>query len=468
MIADSLGLIGLPGLVVRELMLFAAVGFVVFGIGDFAIDLVWLVRGAWRRAFILPRVGRGDAAGLVAARPGTIAIFVPAWNEATVIGAMVRNALATLPDGDWHIQVGAYPNDPATIAAVEAIDDDRVRLTIGDRPGPTTKADCLNTLWHALLAQENRRGRRVKAIVLHDAEDVIHPNEPALFDAMIERFAMVQIPVLPLPEPRSRWVAGHYLDEFAESHGKTLVVREVLGAGIPAAGVGCAFERTMLGEIAAARGGNPFDADSLTEDYEIGLRIAERGGRAAFVRIAATPGGPLVAVRAHFPQDLGAAVRQKSRWIAGIALSGWDRMGWRGGFVETWMRLDDRRPPLAALVTLAAYAALLGNVVLATTERVMGVVLLPPLGDAMRTLIAVCSFLLVWRLAMRAWLVGRAYGPIEALRSIPRAVVGNIIAMMATRRALGVYRRARRDGVVRWDKTDHRFPANWPEERRAS
>ena len=429
MIVDALGL---PGLIVRELMLFAAVGFVVFGIGDLAIDLIWIVRSWWRRHVFLPAGASIDAINLTPRHPGTIAIFIPAWDESAVIGTMVRHALATLPPGDWRIHVGAYRNDPATIAAVEAIADTRVRLAIGERAGPTTKADCLNTLWRALLADEIREGRRVKAIVLHDAEDVVHPGEPALFDAMIERFAMVQIPVLPLPEPASHWIAGHYLDEFAESHGKTLIVRQALGAAIPAAGVGCAFDRDMLGAIADARGGLPFDADSLTEDYEIGLRIAERGGRAAFVRAKGSD-NTLIAVRAHFPRHLDAAVRQKSRWIAGIALSGWDRMGWRGGFVETWMRLDDRRPPLAALVTMAAYVSLVGSFLIESIGAITGLSLLAPLDDSARWLIGLCGLLLFWRLAMRAWLVTRAYGPIEGLRSVPRAVVGNIVAMMATR-----------------------------------
>jgi adsorption protein B len=59
---------------------------------------------------------------------------------------------------------------------------------------------------------------------------------------------------------------------------------------------------------------------------------------------------------------------------------------------------------------------------------------------------------------MRALFVHRAYGPAEAVRSIPRVFVANIIAMMAARRALAMYVRLWRGGAVRWDKTSHRFP----------
>jgi hypothetical protein len=49
----------------------------------------------------------------------------------------------------------------------------------------------------------------------------VHPDEIRLFDHMIDRFALVQLPVLPLPG-RGTWlsraIANHYCDEFAERH----------------------------------------------------------------------------------------------------------------------------------------------------------------------------------------------------------------------------------------------------------
>src|SRR3546814_4746345 len=66
---------------------------------------------------------------------------------------------------------------------------------------------------------------------------------------------------------------------------------------------------------------------SWTEDYGIGLRIGALGGRGILARVPEYPGGPVVAVRAYFPATLDAAVRQKARWLFGIALAGWDRTG---------------------------------------------------------------------------------------------------------------------------------------------
>src|SRR3546814_13512108 len=41
-------------------------------------------------------------------------------------------------------------------------------------------------------------------------------------------------------------------------------------------------------------------------------------------------------------------------------LHGWDRMGWRGGIAERWMRLRDRKSIIAAIATLLAYAGAIG------------------------------------------------------------------------------------------------------------
>ncbi len=442
--------------VVHELTLFAAAIFLIFGAGDLAIDLIWIGRSLWRRLTIYRRYQRTTFASLgVPAQPGRIVVFVPAWDESKVIAPMLSSAIDALGTGDWRIYVGTYPNDAATLAAVAGFGP-RVRLVVNSRAGPTTKADNLNAMWRALLADEIDSGVRAKAVVLHDAEDKVHAGEYHLFDWMIERFDMVQLPVRPLPDSRSRWVGGHYLDEFADAHVKNIVVREALGAGIPSAGVGCAISRAMLGRIAAARGGNPFDADSLTEDYELGLRIRELGGRGAFVRLPMASRAETIAVHAHFPATLECAVRQKARWIAGIALSGWDRLGWHGGWVERWMRLHDRRALVAALALLAAYAAFVLNAGL-IAYRVAGFAVPEP-DPWLRAILTIAMGLLGWRLLMRAGIVTYVYGWREGLRAVPRTIVGNIIAMLAARRAVGVYLRMRREGVVRWDKTEHRFP----------
>lgn len=443
--------------VARETMLFAAIGLLIGGLDDLMLDLCFVAGRMTRRP-----ADRLALATLPApAAPGRIVVFVAAWDEVAVIGAMLATAVARFDHADYRIHVGLYPNDPATIAAAARIAarDDRIRLVVGDRAGPTTKADCLNTLWHALLADERRGEVRAKAIVLHDAEDVVHPAELRAFDVLIEARAVVQLPVLPLVKSGARLVSGHYADEFAEAHGKSMVVRTALGAGMPLAGTGCAIARDMLGRIADERGGTPFDATSLTEDYELGLRIAELGGRGLFARID-DGAGSVVAVRAYFPATVAAATRQKARWMTGIALAGWDRTGWARGarIADHWMRMRDRRAPIAVLVLAIAYLAILAWGLRAVAHAWSGVPM--PVETAETSLFAATGALLAWRLGMRMLCTGRCYGRREAFWSVPRFVVGNLIALLAAPRAVHRYVGMLRGAAPRWDKTRHDFPTH--------
>ncbi len=449
------------GRTAAELALFAGAGFLLFALNDLLVDLIYFARTLWRALAIYTRYPRAFASDLPAnPDPGFLAMFVPAWDESAVIASMLRATASRLDYGNYRIFVGHYRNDPATAAAIAAVGDDRIEAVEVDRDGPTTKADCLNHLYDALVAYEVSTGRSAAAVVLHDAEDVVHPLEFRLFDRLIDRAAVIQLPVLPLPDPHSRWVSGHYCDEFAEAHVKELVVREAVGAAIPLAGVACAIARKPLAQLAAARDGHPFAGTSMTEDYELGLRLGAYGHKTMFVRLPARPGERgVVASRGHFPATLGSAVRQKARWLGGIALAGWDRLGWSGGLGERWMRLRDRRGPLAALLLLAAYSAgfLWSQLFLA---EALGAPIHAEFDHALSMLLMVNGALLAWRVLMRAAFTTYAYGLTEGLLSIPRLVVGNIIAILAAGRAIRIHVSG---GAKRWDKTGHIFPAELPQ-----
>jgi adsorption protein B len=198
----------------------------------------------------------------------------------------------------------------------------------------------------------------------------------------------------------------------------------------------------------------------MTEDYEVGLRLGALGLKTMFVRIPAMPGERgVVATRGHFPSTLGDAVRQKARWLGGIALAGWDRLGWSGGVGERWMRLRDRRGPLAALLLLAAYTAALLWSQLWLAEA-LGAPVQARMDQTLKLLLTVNFWLLAWRAAMRACFTASAYGWGQGLLSVPRLVVGNVIAMLAAARAVSLHLGG---GAKRWDKTRHIFPAELPQ-----
>lgn len=447
----------------HELLVFALFWFFIGALDELAVDAVWIwLRLSGRKT--TPRLPRTSEP-----RPleEPLAVFFPAWHEAEVIGATVAHTLSAWPQAELRVFVGCYANDPETLAAARAGagGDSRVQVVVLDRPGPTTKADCLNRLYAALQEDEARRGQRYRGVILQDAEDMVHPAALDLIGRTLAEADFVQIPVRPEPQSWSRWVGGHYGDEFTESHAKGLVVRDALGAAFPAAGVGCGFGREILDALAELRRAEgesgPFAAECLTEDYELGWLIARIGGRSRFVRVRDAD-GELVATRAYFPSTITAAVRQKTRWVHGIAFQSWDRLGWSRRPVDIWMALRDRRGPLTALVMTAAYTLLVVEAILAVA-RAAGQIDGIEQSPLMRTGIALSIVALIWRIVMRVLFTAREYGWVEGVRAMFRIPVGNIIAIMASRRAIAAYLRSLRGHHVAWDKTAHgRHPALIP------
>jgi len=214
-----------------------------------------------------------------------------------------------------------------------------------------------------------------------------------------------------------------------------------------AALVGERVEPALLAAVTGA------EVEALDEPVAAGLLIAEGGGRQRFVRARADDGS-LIATGELFPAELAVAVRQKTRWMHGIAFQGWDRLGWNGRLCERWMRLRDRRGPLTALVLFAAYLGIV----------IWGLLALAELfgwhepAAAPHVLVALLWFNLgafVWRAALRLGFTADAYDWAEGLRSIPRIPFANVIAIMAGRRATAAYVRSLLGGKVRWEKTPH-------------
>jgi adsorption protein B len=164
--------------------------------------------------------------------------------------------------------------------------------------------------------------------------------------------------------------------------------------------------------------------------------------------------GDLVATRACFPSTLDQSVKQKSRWVHGISLQGWDRLGWSGSAGEWWMLLRDRRGPLSALVLFVGYVVLLGGTALVGAASLGHVVAQPP--DPWLAVLLGCNLAAVaWRAAVRFAFTTREYGWREGLRALARIPVANLIAISAGRRALFAYARTLCGEAPRWEKTVH-------------
>ncbi|AOX09554.1 MULTISPECIES: cyclic di-3',5'-guanylate-activated glycosyltransferase NrfB [Pseudomonas] len=451
------------------------------GLDDLFIDLCYWGRTLIRRFRIYGKFERADEKRLYEVPEKPLAIMVPAWNEVGVVGEMARLAASTIDYENYQIFVGTYPNDPQTQADVDAVclHFPNVHKVVCARPGPTSKADCLNNIIDALLRFQQDAGIEFAGFILHDAEDVISPMELRLFNYLLPSKDMIQIPVYPYAPEWKGFTAGHYVDEFAENHGKDVIVREALTGQVPSAGVGTCFSRRAISALLEDGDGIAFDVQSLTEDYDIGFRLKQKGMKCIFARYSITdpaltlkqewrPGmsrefSQVICVREHFPRDWQHAIRQKSRWIVGIVFQGTSNLGWSRKGALNYFLWRDRRGLFAYLLSflvnlllLVLLAMWLVTVIAPESWRFMSI-----LSDSwlLSTLLWLNGLMLLNRLFQRAWFVTRFYGIGEGLLSAPRMMWSNFVNFFANLRALRQVMEMGDSRRVAWDKTTHEFPA---------
>ena len=130
----------------HELLLFAGVFFLIGALNDLAVDLTWIWLKLTGRAKP-DRINRVQLRRRELHAPAVV--FIPAWQEAGVIGATIRHMFEAWPHRNVRVYVGIYRNDTEMLeAAIRcARGDSRLSLVIHDRDGPSTKADCLNRLF---------------------------------------------------------------------------------------------------------------------------------------------------------------------------------------------------------------------------------------------------------------------------------------------------------------------------------
>lgn len=453
----------------------------VLGLDDLFIDVVYWTRKLIRRWRIYEKFKRADEQRLYAISEKPLAIMVPAWNEVGVVGEMARLAASTIDYENYQIFVGTYPNDAETQADVDAVCQHypNVHKVICARPGPTSKADCLNNIIDAILRFESDAKIQFAGFILHDAEDVISPMELRLFNYLLPSKDLIQIPVYPYAPQWKGFTAGHYVDEFAENHGKDVIVREALTGQVPSAGVGTCFSRKAVSALLEDGDGIAFDVQSLTEDYDIGFRLKQKGMKCIFARYSVSDPklalqqpwvfgmdpafSQVICVREHFPRDLQHAIRQKSRWIVGIVFQGTKNLGWSPTGLLNYFLWRDRRGLIAYLLSflvnlllLVLLAMWLVTVIFPEAWRYPSILTDSTL---LTTLLWMNGLMLLNRLFQRGWFVTRYYGIVEGLLSAPRMVWSNFVNFFANLRALRQVMEMGDSRRVAWDKTTHEFPA---------
>lgn len=461
----------------RYVFIVLVVSFSIGGLNDFFIDIYYWGRQVYRWLFKRRLIKPLTLDQLLSIDEKPIALLIPAWKEAGIIKKMLLNTLNTIDYRNYFIFVGCYPNDPETQAEVDQVSEayPQVIKVINSKPGPTTKADNLNEIYRGLCHFEKETGLTFDLVVLSDSEDIHHPLSFKLFNYLMPRFEMIQIPIIPLEMPWHSFVGGVYMDEFAENHLKELIVREKIAQILPSAGTSTAFWRESLKKLEQENNQQIFNPRSLTEDYEIGIRFGKLGLKQIILvqwveRVVTKKGQArpkkvkeLVATRAFFLDKFRKAMRQRARWVYGIAWQGLKNIGWDRNLKTSYTLLRDRIAFFTNFLYFFGYL-LIGYLLTVWAVRLFRPEFrIPSLirpDEIWWKFALLVMFFLCWRILMRIVFVKKIYGLGQALLSPVRIVVGNILNFFSSGLAmLWLIRAVSTRREQGWIKTEHDFPA---------
>lgn len=227
-------------------------------------------------------------------------LLVPLYREAASVPRLVR-ALSALdyPAEKLDIKLVVEADDAETIAAIAALDlPAQFEVIAAPDVGPRTKPKALN------MALPFARGQYV---AVYDAEDAPDPDQlrraVAAFRQNGPDVACVQAR-LAVDNGSESWVSGHFAAEYAVQFDVLLPVLSALNLPILLGGTSNHFRRDVL---EAVGGWDPFN---VTEDADLGVRLARAGWRTLVIASA---------TQEEAPMTLSAWLGQRTRWLKGWA-----------------------------------------------------------------------------------------------------------------------------------------------------
>jgi len=274
-------------------------------------------------ATIGTRPHRDPAGGDDAALP-VYTILVPLFREANVLPALVRALLAIdYPRDKLDIKIIVEEDDDETVGAAAAHAGrgpfEIVRVPKGQ---PRTKPRACNYALHFA---------RGEYTVIFDAEDRPEPDQlrkaVAAFRARPANIACLQAR-LNFYNAQENLLTRLFALDYAVWYDVMLPALDRLGVPMPLGGTSNHFRTSVLRDLG---GWDPFN---VTEDADLGIRIAQLGMRVSMLDSTTFEEAPTLA---------GVWFRQRSRWMK--------------GYMQTWL-VHTRRPlALARRAGLGGFAA---------------------------------------------------------------------------------------------------------------
>jgi cellulose synthase/poly-beta-1,6-N-acetylglucosamine synthase-like glycosyltransferase len=224
-------------------------------------------------------------------------IFIPLRDEAQMVPMLKRAMLGIdYPPHLLDIKFVVEAKSPETVAAVERVlDQPQFRMVVVPQGNPATKPKAID------YALPLARG---EFLVVYDAEDVPDPDQLRRATELFRgdpQLACLQAELVP-ENAHENILTALFAGEYAGLFGRFLPALARWGLPVPLGGTSNHFRTSVLREL----GG--WDAANVTEDADLGVRLARRGYRAeAFTS------------RTHeeAPLTLRAWMAQRTRWQKG-------------------------------------------------------------------------------------------------------------------------------------------------------
>jgi len=397
-----------------------------------------------------------------------IAILLPSWRNPQVIRRTVHLLHHLSQYERFHVFVGVHKNDEPTRRAMREAAEAYPQLEPLSLPlpSPASRVDTLNHIYAAILDYERERGVTFDLFLMLRAGDVLHPQALNLVNEAAETAHLVQLPQQVLARARCHLAAGVLMDEWAERYGRELPVRAGLSSFLPAAESGYAVTREAAQWLCSRNYEKLFPQAPVPNGHLMGAELRSLRGRKRVIRTrrdattpyTLAPVGPHmlrtratpVAVYREVRAGLRMAVRDRARWLLGLAYAG-SRWGGRGGPASFYLWLRDGCArvygytylPLYALLGYGAFTAFRALRDPAFTPR-------PPVqpGEPYFPLLLSALGLLGWRAISRAVYVGRAYGMAQGALTVVRRPLFHLTSFAACVLAGHWWRRARRGAPV--------------------
>ena len=265
--------------------------------------LTLVLSSALRLAALVIRLHRlRDRPTAMHARLPVVSVLLPLYDEPQILPSLVaRLAALDYPADRLDVILVVEEEDVATHGALKRLDMPPWLRSVSVPGGPVrTKPRALN------YALPFARG---SIIGIWDAEDAPEPDQlrriAARFAAAPPEVVCLQ-GILDFYNPRRNWLSRCFAIEYAAWFRVILPGLERMGLAVPLGGTTVFFRRSALDAL----GG--WDAHNVTEDADLGIRIARAGWRTEIIRTVTY-------------EEANCAVRpwivQRSRWLKGYAVT---------------------------------------------------------------------------------------------------------------------------------------------------